>query len=365
MRKPAYILSVSNMFSQKYFCIRKMILLLTAAAGCVICLSYASECTDGVRKGMLFCIEVLMPSLYLFMALSAFIVRSGVIDILTKPLSGISRFLFRLPPAGTGVILLSMIGGYPVGARCAATLYEQGSLSEKEAQKTACIAVCAGPGFLINYIGIALLNNRRAGVILMCAAYTGVLMTGVILGRVMKKDATPVREKKKGSRACAHDLLITSVADASRSAFHMCGMVVVCVAMIEIVSAVSPDKALTDILSACIEITAGCQRMCGSYPLPLIAFFIGFGGIAVHLQIFAGLGKLVVNKGVFFLSRIIQGIITAAAAYIYLMILPVEQSVFSSTDAPLTLSKSATLAGSAALVLCSLCFLGSIRSNWR
>lgn len=361
MSAGAYILSVRPMNLQKYFRYRKIMLLLTAVIGCAFCLRYAQECTEGIRKGILFCIEVLVPSLFLFMALSAFIIRSGVVDLLTRPLKGIARVLFRLPPQGLSVILLTMIGGYPVGARCAAALYEQGELSRSDAQKTACIAVCAGPGFLINYIGCALLNDRQAGIALLCASFAGVLLTGVIFGRMMKGDPTPERPINNGDRK--QNLLLSSVADASKATFQMCSMVIICVAMIEVIQTVIPNDTVTDILSALIEITAGCHRMCGKYPLYLIAFFIGFGGIAVHLQIFAGLGKLSLNKGLFFFSRIIQGIITAAAAYIYLMIFPVEQSVFSSTDAPLTLSGSATLAGSAALVLCSLCFLGSVTTK--
>ena len=143
----------------------------------------------------------------------------------------------------------------------------------------------------------------------------------------------------------------------------MCGMVVICTAMIAVIEAISPDERVTDLLSALIEITEGCHRMCGSYPYYLIAFFIGFGGISVHLQAYAGMGELHINKGSFFLFRIIQGIITAAAAYSYLMIFPVEQGVFNSTGAELTIARSATPAGSAALVLSSLCFIGSVRRN--
>ena len=47
------------------------------------------------------------------------------------------------------------------------------------------------------------------------------------------------------------------------------------------------------------------------------------------------------------------------------MIFPVEQSVFSTVDVPLTLSRSATLFGSGALILSSLCFLGSIHHTTR
>ena len=354
----AYILSVSKMKIKKLFYFRKIIVIIPIAVGCVICLKYTQECADGIKKGILFCIEVLVPSLYAFMALSSAVIRSGVAVSLTKPLGKLSRFLFRLPPSGSAVILLSILGGYPVGARCAAMLFEQRSISRSDAEKVANIAVCAGPGFLINYIGSALLGNRQLGIILLCAEITGVVVTGVIVGRTMR--SAPLPHPHHTTENPSHNLLIASVTDASRATFHMCGMVVICTAMIAVIEKISPDERITDIASAIIEITEGCHRMCGSYPLYLIAFFIGFGGISVHLQAYAGMGDLHINKGLFFLYRIIQGIITAAAAYSYLMIFPVDQGVFNSTDTELTVAKSATLAGSAALVLSSLCFIGSI-----
>ena len=353
-----YILSVSEMKDKKLFRYRKIITLIMMAGGCYLCLRYTQECADGIKKGILFCMEVLVPSLYAFMALSAAVIRSGIAVSLAEPFGRITRFLFRLPPSGLAVILLSILGGYPVGARCAAMLFEQGNISRSDAQKVANIAICAGPGFLINYVGSALLGNRQSGVILLCAEITGVLLTGVIIGRTMRSAPLPHPRFSSGSQS--HHLLIDSVTDASRATFHMCGMVVICTAMITVIEKISPDERITNIASAVIEITEGCHRLCGRYPLYMIAFFIGFGGISVHLQAYAGMGDLPINKGLFFLYRIIQGIITAAAAYSYLMIFPVDQGVFNSTNAQLTIAKSATLAGSGALVLSSLCFIGSI-----
>lgn len=352
-------------------------MLTTASLGVYISLRYAEECTEGIKKGILFCIEVLVPSLYLFMALSSYIIQSGIVRTLTKPLGGLAHFLFRLPSQSLAVILLSILGGYPVGGRCTALLYEHGQLSEAQARRTAYIAVCAGPGFLLNYVGVALLNNRGAGTALLVSEIVGVLITGMTVGRMnINSDKTKaIREVSQINRAYSGEStekaasgrergsIIRSVTEASRATFHMCGMVILCAAITEVIAAVSPNPLVTDIASAIVEITTGCHRMCGSYPLPLIAFFIGFGGLSVHGQIFAGLGVLRISKGLFILYRIIQGIITALAAYTYLMISPSAQSVFSSTNAELSFSQSATLAGSAALIICSLCFLGSIRQK--
>ena len=125
------------------------------------------------------------------------------------------------------------------------------------------------------------------------------------------------------------------------------------------------DPLAADILAPLTEITTGCRRICGRVPLYVTAFCTGFGGIAVHFQIFAQVKDLPVNKTLFFLIRVMQGIFTMGAAYIFLMISPMEQAVFSTTVQPLSASGSATLAGSGALILLSLCFIGSVNELTR
>lgn len=342
---------------KELFCSGKIIPLLSTVAGMLIAVIYSKECSRGILSGMMFCVQALVPSLFFFMAISAFAVRSGAALTVSRPLRRITRAVFGLPYPSLAVILLSVIGGYPVGAKAAAMMYEEGHLSAEQAQKTVYIAVCAGPGFLLNFVGAALLGSKDAGLLLLTAELIGVLITGAIAGKAVKCDA----ETRSIPEPAGHpELLISSVNDASKATFGMCAMVIVCSAAIEVIAAVSPDKTATDICAALTEITTGCGMLCGRYPLALIAFFIGFGGISVHLQIYASLGGLTINKKLFFLFRIIQGIITSAATYILLMVFPLEVSVFSSTDSTLTAAKSATLAGSAALILCSLFFMATV-----
>lgn len=359
MKDGIYIIG-DDMRIAKLFDIRKITRLFIAAAGIYMSIRYSAECSRGIQNGILFCIEALVPSLFVFMAVSAYIVKSGVADYIPKPLGWFVKKWFGLPENAAAVILLSATGGYPIGAGCAAMMYGDGRLDREQAEKTVYTAVCAGPGFLINFVGRALLGSAEAGAVLLAAELIGLLLTGFIIGRVLPCQTDNHAQKAHNNRS---GTLTAAVADASRSTFHMCSMVVICSAVTEIISSVSPDEALTDIASAILEITAGCNTMCGKYPLSLIAFFIGFGGISVHLQIFAALGKLSIRKTLFFLFRIIQGIITAGAAYVLLIMRPIELSVFNSTDVPLTAARYATLAGSAALAMCSLCFAGAVHKN--
>lgn len=356
-----YILSVTVMKKQRLFEYRKIILLVFAVVLAVFCVIYFSkECSNGIKNGISFCIEVLLPSLFLFMVISSYIVESGVADLLEVPFSKITNFLFRLPGCCIGAIVLSIIGGYPVGAKCTSSLFENKMITQNQAKKLSLFAVGAGPGFLINYVGFALLNNKNAGNILLISQSVSVILCGVIAGHTVKSEDYSNTAIKKAPTENSN-AFVNSVRSACSQSALMCSMVVVFSAVIEIVKTVfKGNEKFCDIITGILEITTGCNIMCGKYSLTFIAFMIGFSGICVHFQVFSILKEIKMNKLLFFFFRIISGIITALTTYILLMLMPQSIEVFSSTTAKPAVSTSTTVWGSVSLLLSGLCFLGSI-----
>lgn len=359
MSRGAYILSVIVM-KQRIIGCRTILSVLLVAAGAAAAVGYNEECARGIANGLSFCTGVLIPSLFLFMVLTAYCIKSGAFVLIAKPFGWLGR-LMGLPAEAATAILTAMLGGYPIGAGCTALLYEQGQLSASEAAKTACIAVAAGPGFIISYIGRSLLQDPLAADILLGAQTAAVLLTGVIIGRCVRCTPPPHRGKVRVNSAGALVGAIRSAADAT---FTMCAAVVLFAAVIEIISSAA-DSGAADIASAFLEVTTGCSRLSTRMPLYFTAFFIGFGGLSVHCQIFACLKNVPVNKPLFLLTRIVQGIIAMLATYILLMITPMETPVFSTTDAGLSAGRSATYAGSGALILAALSFVGSVSGRIR
>lgn len=359
MSRAAYILSVIIM---RIKCIRprRVLPLLLVCAGGTAAIRYHEACARGIANGIGFCTEVLIPSLFLFMVLTAYCIKSGAADLIAKPFGWLGRMM-GLPRQASTAVLMAMLGGYPIGAGCAALLYNEGRLSASEAAKAACIAVAAGPGFIINFVGGALLQSVRAADILLAAQIIAVLATGVIVGRHIRCAPPPQR---KSSFAKRDGALIGAVRAAADATFSMCATVVVFAAVVEIIARAA-DPQTADILSAFLEVTTGCSRLCVRAPLPITAFFIGFGGISVHCQIFAAMKDIPLNKALFLLCRVAQGIIAMAATYILLMIMPTEAAVFSTTAVPLTAGRSAAYAGSGALILAALSFVGCVTSRIR
>ncbi|MBQ3417810.1 MAG: hypothetical protein IJH32_08240 [Ruminococcus sp.] len=328
-----------------------------AAVGIYCTLRYSEECNRGITQGISFCIGVLIPSLFLFMVIAAFAVRSNLAFFLTKPMAGFSRAVFGLPAVSLSAILLALIGGYPIGGRCVGALYEQKLITQKQAQKTAYIAVAAGPGFVVNYIGLALLNSKKTGMILLAAQILAVILTGVIVGKVV-----PCEETQEPCQAVSSggNLIIDAVSDASKGAFSMCAMVIVFCAASEVAATVfSPFPEAVKLTSGFLEVTTGVNRTTGYYPLWMTAFYTGFGGLSVHFQIFASLKNVAIKKYLFFLFRIIQGIFAGIFTYILVSIFPETQAVFSTAEVQ-SAGISGTVWGSAALILSSMVFLGSI-----
>lgn len=331
-----------------------MLILTTTAMYCAI--HFSKECSQGVINGISFCVTVLVPSLFIFMVIASYIANSTIAQSLGKCLSIPTRKLLRLPDVSAVALILSLIGGYPVGARCVATLYKSEAISKTEAQKLSMMAVCAGPGFIINYIGNALLNNKKAGVVLLISQVVAFAVIAIVCGRCMKINT----EYSGKSTASRHTGIVEAVHSGCISTVNMCAMVIVFSAIISVCDRVFFDKPLLkDMITGLLEVTTACNRLSARYPLYVTSFLTGFGGISVHFQIFSALKDIGINKCLFFLLRILQGIIAGGITYIFLILFPESTEVFSSVENAEG-GVASSVWGCVALMLTAVCFLNSI-----
>ena len=99
-----------------------------------------------VYNSLVFCAETIIPSLLPMLFTSYVLINSNVI--------------FWLPPLTTGLFLfiLSSVCGYPSGSKIFS------SLKIEKASVFIPTTVCAGPAFIINFVGNDLLNSKKIGV---------------------------------------------------------------------------------------------------------------------------------------------------------------------------------------------------------
>ena len=319
-------------------------------------IKYSSQCSQGILNGISFCVTVLIPSLFIFMVIAQYVAQSRLSSVLCRLLKPVVTKLFRLPQEGSIVLFMSALGGYPVGARCISSLYESGGINEEQAKKLSLIAVNSGPGFVLNFVGSALLNNKKAGVILLVSQLLSFFIIALIVGRTYKTkyDSTTVRKVNKNAN------FVEAVQGGCKATINMCAMVIAFCAVISVCDYVLSDyPVLCDALACVLEVTTACNRMCTKYPMYLVSFAIGFSGICVHFQIYSALKDIKINKLLFFFIRTMQGITSALITYILLILFPLTSEVFSTVETAQAESYT-TLWGCCALILTAVCFLNSL-----
>ena len=197
-----------------------------AAAFAALLIVYAEDGRDGAVQGIDLCLKTLVPSLFPFMAAVNLMINTGFCARLGKLLEKPSRVIFGLGGGFAPVFLLSMIGGYPVGAAGIRALYSRGELSEGEAKRAALFSVGAGPGFLVSYIGAGIYSNERVGVYLLAAQVASAMILGAA-ARFLYRDEVDISNTEIKTASLPFSQAITeAVYSASRATAAMIGLVI-------------------------------------------------------------------------------------------------------------------------------------------
>ena len=338
-------------------------LLITAAASA---LTLSSEsCRSGVEKGVELCLKVLIPSLFPFMALSAMAVKTGLCQALGRRTGRITKRLFGLSGSFAPIILLSLIGGYPVGARGISELCDSGAADVHQAKKAAMFAVCAGPGFLVNYVGSSLYGSTAVGLTILAAQVMSVMIIGAVLN-LFDRDKGNYNSTKESytSPIPLSAAIVESAYSAAKGMALICSLVLIFSAATGIVVKLLPEPA-RDIWIIMSEVCSAVTLTSGKFPIEITAFAVGFGGICVHFQIFSSLGKIKINKFIFFFIRIIQGILTALLTKLLSLVFLGEEAVFSSSAVGSSGFFGGSVISAAALTAVTVCFLFTMKNNGR
>ena len=338
-------------------------------------ISNISSASVGARKGILYCANTLIPSLFIFMIFTSFIVNAGIIQNLSKILNNTTKFLFYLPGCTAPIIILSLIGGYPVGARGAKSLYDSGEINTEQLNRLMSFAVNAGPAFIIEIVGNILLKNYRLGYLIFVTQVILSICIGIISGLFARKKNLKFYSNEKiyeGKKISISDSIVQSCSDASRSIIDMSALIITFYTVIEILNATflkkdflnyffTSNNSINDfraIFISILEMTSGCNEVISkNASTGIILFAVGFGGICAHLQIKSILGKNNFNFTKFTVYRFLNGAFTVIIVPVALEFLPECYPTFLNASTQPRTAFSSTNFGSILLMLLALYFV--------
>ncbi len=325
-------------------------------------LVFPTQCRAGAASGVFLCIQVLIPSLFPFMVLSSFVVSSGLASRVPRFAEYLTKILFSLPKESFAVILLALTGGYPVGAKGIQCLRNEGKITQEQAERMSLFCVASGPGFLVTYIGCSMLRNPKSGYILLVSQVTAFLLLGFVTKFLAKDNVLSTKETEKTE--INKNALVNSLKDAINSCGYMCALVVLFASVCEIFIYITKGEPRLLWITGLIEITNGTKYLSSEYSLSIISALCGFGGLCVHLQIFGIIGNIKIRKSLYFLFRILSGILNGAFTYALVKAFPQAESVFSTVEST-TPSMNKGITGTIFLIICCVTFLFSLKGAGR
>lgn len=342
----------------------KIALIWTVVLGCFgILFVFSEECKDGVLNGILLCLGVLVPSLFPFFILASFIAESHIIDLITPVFNPIAKILLGLRGVCFVPLLMSLIGGYPVGAKTTATLYHNKSISKTEAERLAVICCFSGPGFLITFVGTSLLFSKESGIILLLSQIISSVIL-CIISRFIYGKVSDVAVIKAPKAITISEALVNSVNSAVKSTAGMCGFVIAFAVICNVITkGLGAESFLCNTAVAILEISSGVNLLAQEVGLEIVSALTAFGGLCVHLQIFRELKGVPFSKLRFYIFRLIQSAVCLLSTKLLLLAFPVTDTVFSTTAEKPELSLYSNVAGVVALLITSVIFIISIRNK--
>jgi len=311
-------------------------------------------CKNSAINGILLCGKVVIPSLFPFTACVLFITKSGIIsrfnmlDRITEKIFGLSSYFFFL-------VLLSFLGGYPIGAKLLNEASNNKNISPEKAGKMLNYCVNAGPAFIVGAVGSGILGSKEIGYILLISH----LLSSVIFIFILK-DRKAVYNNTVPKTPSFSDCFVESVASAADVCIKICGFVMffsVITAYIEAFSYLSPALKIFPFI---LEITTAIPKTNNIY---LISFLLSFSGICVWCQIIALSKNIKINFISFVFLRLLHGGLSCIFTVVAVRILGVASGCISNNISFSAHAFYTTPALSFSLIIMTLIFLISLFSK--
>lgn len=276
---------------------------------CVLTAVYSPQIAEALRGATDRCLNIIIPSLFMFMAISSMLLNSRSYMMIAKPFTLLTRYIFRIPNELFSIFILSNIGGYPIGVSLLSELAEKERISKNDAETLLCCCYGGGPAFLIGAVGGAVFSSVKIGVIMFASVFISNTIMLLFIGRISKIKTSI----QKNAPELSADIFVHCIENAGSSILKMCAVILFFSGIMAVFEGIGAfDLAVkylhlsyngSVMLKSFFEVSNLSAANGRPYLLiPLMTAISGFGGVCVMLQIISVCGKRISLKK-FFITR--------------------------------------------------------------
>lgn len=281
-----------------------------AALGILLLILDARTALTGASEGVALCLQTVIPSLLPFFILSILLTASltGVRMPILRPIER----LCGIPEGGGSLLLVGLLGGYPVGAQCVAQAYQNGQLDAGNARRLLGFCSNAGPAFLFGMVAGKFSH-----------AWMGWALWGIhILSAITVGTILPGRQRANVELKPGPDVSMeTALKKAITVMTGVCGWVILLRVIIAFLDRwflwLLSDEMRT-VFCGLLELANGCCDLevitNPGLRFVVAAGILGFGGISVLMQTMSVTAQL--GLGQYLPGRLLHCMISVLLAFL-------------------------------------------------
>lgn len=306
-------------------------LLLLLAAALSVALSKNSQ--SAVKEGVMLWAAVVLPALFPYLVITQIMSALKITGKIAGIFSPAFEKVFNVNGHCGYALFLSLMSGYPVGAKCVSDLKQKGLIGDAESVRAATLCSSSSPVFIIGSVGNLTFNNPFFGLMLFVTHLLSVLTVGFLFSFYKRKERPEKPQQTNFNRG--DNLLYESVYQAVISVLVVGGIITVFYLVTEMLTSLGALKPLTDFLglitdsaalkdgiaNGLFECTKGLKILASGgislYTLPVAAGICGFGGLSVIMQSVAYLKKAKIKTAPFLLSKTLSAVVNFILGLIF------------------------------------------------
>lgn len=340
----------------KKFCkdtLRRLPKLIICTITAALLIMYPKEAADGIRNGLSLLASDVIPAVFPFMVLASYVFASGAAQPLCRILKPLTSKLLRVSSEAALAVIMGLIGGYPVGAKTVAELYEGGVITRNEAERLMFYCINASPAFTVSAVGVMCLGSIKKGFLL----YGAVVLSALTAGFFCRFLDDGKRLNAESCFTVRKDAFSHAVATSAEAMLGISGWILVFSALSRLAELAALDENTLTFVRAVCEVTTGCRYACTSVPLQFTGAMLGFGGFAVICQITVYTDRCAVELKRILSARLINASLCAFYTNLLMKIFPEAVSAsaqISAGNAGMGISHTAPVAAFLLLMCAAL-----------
>ncbi len=277
----------------------------------------------------------ILPALFPFFFFTKLLGELGFVNKISDSIAPITKKLYNTSGISGYVYLMSILSGYPVGAKLTSDLYENKIIDLGQAHRIVSFTSTSGPLFILGTVAIGMFTNKTLGYVVLISHFTSAIINGLLYRNYMFDKNKDLSDCKTTTITPSKNMLENCMLSSIKSILIVGGYICIFFMLITLINQfnlfypitlvlnkIFPNlntNIITSTLNGIIELTRGCLDISKLNLSPklsavIISGLTSFGGISINLQALTFLKKMNINLKFYFTQKLTHSIISSFLA---------------------------------------------------